>query len=508
MSKEVFVLDDKTAREIVRAVKRVKRTPLPRDLSPVPAAPRTPLVAVLRITSTSPANAATAVTLAADQTDWTPGTDRGYKLNVTAAGVHIRSVVYPIGTYPTLIFYVLPTSVNGVTVTHLDAAGTSQYRVNCPGGVDYVAAVGTTFSLSYDGANLRWNLTANPPLLYPAKIQEYNSDTAVWADSTVLDPVYFEDTNNVVPVLGSLIALEVNYDFVLDGAVFAAANSASTGTDTDWTRQSFSNADYAVTAATNPLVVGQTGTLTAARTVTLPRATTAGQVVIIVDESGSATATNKLTPAGSGGDTVNGGTAPAITVGYGMLICTADGTSKWTAELSLPSYSSFDATHVSGQVVVGIGLPGDTSYDRFVYAVPLLKLTALAADPNHNFAAFIDTTNDIMGRFESTTSGASYEAKLCHSSGSPNYALQASDPTGDIVRICDNTYGVDSNADIRCNGGTSTFHWQATGSVNTHLVAVSTTVAYGSIDGTPLTTPDAWAVIRINGTNYKIPAYL
>ena len=96
------------------------------------------------------------------------------------------------------------------------------------------------------------------------------------------------------------------------------------------TRQTFSNADVTVAVGTQHLA--QTGTLSAPRTVTLRAANSvpAGFELLVVDESGSATSTNKLTAARAGTDTINGGTTLDVAAAaYGSSRLVSDGVSKW-----------------------------------------------------------------------------------------------------------------------------------------------------------------------------------
>lgn len=97
-------------------------------------------------------------------------------------------------------------------------------------------------------------------------------------------------------------------------------------------RTTFSNAAY--TALISDRTISQTGTLTAARVVTLPPANwvAGGTELKIVDESGTATGTFTISWARNGSDTINGGTANVVAVNtaYGGGKVMSDGTSKWT----------------------------------------------------------------------------------------------------------------------------------------------------------------------------------
>jgi hypothetical protein len=111
------------------------------------------------------------------------------------------------------------------------------------------------------------------------------------------------------------------------GASTAAAARVNLGVDKVTT---FSNAD--ATVAATDKVVAQIGTLSAARTATLPaaNAVSAGYEIIVADVSGTVTATNTIIIARAGSDTINGATSETIITAYGWRRLISDGTSKWT----------------------------------------------------------------------------------------------------------------------------------------------------------------------------------
>jgi len=94
-------------------------------------------------------------------------------------------------------------------------------------------------------------------------------------------------------------------------------------------RVAVNDADYA--AAVSAGVIAYTA-ITAARTVSLPQAGNyaVGSQVLIVDESGSCSATNTITAAASGTDKISGSTTQVLTTAYGSLRLMTDGVSKWT----------------------------------------------------------------------------------------------------------------------------------------------------------------------------------
>lgn len=92
----------------------------------------------------------------------------------------------------------------------------------------------------------------------------------------------------------------------------------------------FSNADATIAAATRYLA--QTGTMSAARTVTLPAANAvpAGTEIVVADQSGTVTSAFSVTVTRAGSDTVEGGTTHVIRLPYGHVRLVSDGTSAWT----------------------------------------------------------------------------------------------------------------------------------------------------------------------------------
>lgn len=95
----------------------------------------------------------------------------------------------------------------------------------------------------------------------------------------------------------------------------------------------FSNAD--ATMGTTDAVALQTGTMSAARTVTLPAASavSAGRDVLISDLSGTVTLANRIIVAPAGSDTIPAG-YPHIVFAGGWLRLVSDGSSKWIVTAS------------------------------------------------------------------------------------------------------------------------------------------------------------------------------
>lgn len=114
------------------------------------------------------------------------------------------------------------------------------------------------------------------------------------------------------------------------GTNASTASSARVNLNID-ERSTFSNAPYTVLSTDR--YVGQTGTMSATRIVTLPAASSvnAGQTVTIADESGTVTTTNLLTITPVGADTINGSATKTIRSAYGYIHLYSNGTNQWFA---------------------------------------------------------------------------------------------------------------------------------------------------------------------------------
>ncbi len=86
-------------------------------------------------------------------------------------------------------------------------------------------------------------------------------------------------------------------------------------------------------------------------------------------------------------------------------------------------------------------------------------------------------------------------------------SVSFTDGTNSLVLIASHTVDVTAgNVNVLGTTG-NTYRWgAATSSPSTHLTP-SITGYYGN-DGDALTTPDAWVLVNVNGTDYKLPLYL
>jgi hypothetical protein len=216
---------------------------------------------------------------------------------------------------------------------------------------------------------------------------------------------------------------------VQDGATaggFPAAKLSETITNT---RTAVSDANY--TAQTTDRSIAYTA-ITAARTVTLPSAANypTGTQLLILDESGSCSATKTITVAAAGSDTVDGAANGVISSAYGYLALQSNGSNKWTvtgAATFNGSAGIFAAHGSSLQVGVIEGLitcSGASSVSTIqipnravVLAVSVYVVTAITGATSYN----VDATTS-SGGGAGTTSGQ-FGSGLGIAAGSSNVGV-------------------------------------------------------------------------------------
>lgn len=121
-------------------------------------------------------------------------------------------------------------------------------------------------------------------------------------------------------------------------------------------RTTFSDANY--TAVPTDRFIVQVGTLSAARTVTLPAANAvlAGQQLVVTDSSGTCNATFTLSCAAAGSDTINLiGTSLVITSARGGFTFTSDGVSNWHCFYQLDITGILSANAVDSTLLITSG---------------------------------------------------------------------------------------------------------------------------------------------------------
>lgn len=149
------------------------------------------------------------------------------------------------------------------------------------------------------------------------------------------------------------------------------------------TRTAVADANY--TALATDRTVAFTS-LTTPRTVTLPAASAypTGTQLLVVDESGACSATNTLTLARAGTDTVNGAASAALSAAYGYVALASNGASKWTivdqaaAGVASGTFSPTATFAISGDLSVAYTAQNGTFYQvgKLVFTSINLVFTA------------------------------------------------------------------------------------------------------------------------------------
>jgi hypothetical protein len=127
-----------------------------------------------------------------------------------------------------------------------------------------------------------------------------------------------------------------------------------------------------------------------------------------------------------------------------------------------------------------------------------------------------DSTGSGLGTFATFCGGtvavyaqnnAGMIAKLVNNAGGLQNAGEFTDGTR-TVKLCDTTYAVNAVAGSIITLGSSgnTYRWAAGASAPSTSSGTPTT-RYGG-DTQYLGDPDAWVLVNVNGTDYKVPAYL
>lgn len=220
------------------------------------------------------------------------------------------------------------------------------------------------------------------------------------------------------------------------GAADKAAGRAALGIAR---RTVVSNANYTILVTDK--VVAQTGTMSAARTWSLPTAALypAGEELIIIDQSGTVTPTNKIIVSRAGSDTIDGSTSIDITSAYGFVRLISDGVSKWKISNSLLNQATETG---AGIAEIATQAETDAGTDDLRFVTPLKLATRLKS---YNANKLI-TTSIVLGGLVTIPHGLGKSPDLTRVylkciSAEGGYAV------GDIV-TADNIWGTTGTAGI------------------------------------------------------------
>jgi hypothetical protein len=137
-----------------------------------------------------------------------------------------------------------------------------------------------------------------------------------------------DNAANVANLQVPTLAASVNVVLPATAGTLLLVGDPSLGT----TRVPVNDTSYVV-SGTNNQEISYTA-IGAARQVTLPAPTTAGQLIIVLDESGSCSGTNTITVITAAG-TIDGGSSKVLNLARATSSFRADGTSKWTSNSGL-----------------------------------------------------------------------------------------------------------------------------------------------------------------------------
>jgi len=178
--------------------------------------------------------------------------------------------------------------------------------------------------------------------------------------------------------------------------------------------------------------------LTAARIVTLPAAAAypTGALLVIIDESGSCSATKTITASRAGSDTINGATSAIVSAPYGYVALESNGSNAWT----IADQASFTAGASPGELIY----PGSVSIGTASSFAPLtvtsnasISQPPLSASFPTVYIAAVDGANTFVVMDAYSGGGSSnFHADLilrrARGTGASPTAAQAGDNLGQI----------------------------------------------------------------------------
>lgn len=178
--------------------------------------------------------------------------------------------------------------------------------------------------------------------------------------------------------------------------------------------------DAAYTILTTDVLVYTKGAFTAPRTWNLPSAAAygAGRILRVVDVAGTLTATNTLTLARAGSDTINGATSAVLSTARQAYLLVNDGISLWTiiaTAISAPAAAnSFQSVTVSAAGNTNSNATSSDHHVRITVSAGAAAYTATycclragrsAGDSISVHFDYAASTNQRMQVFDDTTAG-------------------------------------------------------------------------------------------------------
>jgi hypothetical protein len=184
---------------------------------------------------------------------------------------------------------------------------------------------------------------------------------------TILDAAYLHlnesSVDKKVTIAQLLAKIEAQYsaDIVTFlGSANKAEGRANLSIDR---RVTVDDANYTILATDK--VVAQIGTMSAARTFSLPAANTveAGAEIIVIDESGSVDSTNKIIVQRNGTDTIDGVTQKEIKDSYGVIRLICNGSNSWKSSNEMSASTSLKGISYLNKPVTIANNASDSDHD-------------------------------------------------------------------------------------------------------------------------------------------------
>ena len=184
---------------------------------------------------------------------------------------------------------------------------------------------------------------------------------------TILDAAYLHlnesSIDKKVTIAQLLAKIEAQYsaDIVTFlGSANKAEGRANLSIDR---RVTVDDANYTILATDK--VVAQIGTMSAARTFSLPAASTvqAGAEIIVIDESGSVDSTNKIIVQRNGTDTIDGATQKEIKDSYGVIRLICNGSNSWKSSNEMSASTSLKGISYLNKPVTIANNASDSDHD-------------------------------------------------------------------------------------------------------------------------------------------------
>ncbi len=166
-----------------------------------------------------------------------------------------------------------------------------------------------------------------------------------------------------------------------------------------------------------------------------------------------------------------------------------------------------------GMAIGGAVSGGTVGYVLYVAAGPVLAQSSSLQYDSTAHTLVVTSVGGGNAAFQAKSTGTPvYVATLATDNAGVGYAGGFSDASGagNVVFLADGTYAIDVTAgSVNVLGTTgNTYRWGLTTTAPSTTIGVGIVNFYGANATNFLGTPDAWALININGSDYRIPCYI